>query len=122
MFISCVFRNGKRDDKGDNPPLSGKASGTKAVAGRDGRKERLMYKQARPHQKRRKRSGDEVREEGLAAARALLLDRGPAAVTLANIGQAIVRRARSSAAAMSKPASSAWRLNTTCSRLCIDSW
>ncbi|KGB51520.1 TetR/AcrR family transcriptional regulator [Sphingopyxis sp. SE2] len=48
-----------------------------------------MYKQARPHQKRRKRSGAEVREEGLAAARGLLLDRGPAAVTLANVGQAI---------------------------------
>lgn len=48
-----------------------------------------MYKQARPHQKRRKRSGAEVREEGLAAARRLLLDRGPAAVTLANVGQEI---------------------------------
>ena len=48
-----------------------------------------MYKQARPHQKRRKRSGADVREEGLAAARGLLLDRGPAAVTLANVGQAI---------------------------------
>lgn len=48
-----------------------------------------MYKQARPHQKRRKRSGAEVREEGLAAARRLLLDRGPAAVTLANVGDEI---------------------------------
>jgi AcrR family transcriptional regulator len=48
-----------------------------------------MYKQARPHQKRRKRSGAEVREEGLAAARRLLLYGGPAAVTLANIGQEI---------------------------------
>lgn len=48
-----------------------------------------MYKQARPHQKRRKRSGAEVREEGLAAARRLLLDRGPAAVTLANVGHEI---------------------------------
>lgn len=48
-----------------------------------------MYKQARPHQKRRKRAGAEVREEGLAAARRLLLDGGPAAVTLANIGQEI---------------------------------
>lgn len=48
-----------------------------------------MYKQARPHQKRRKRSGAEVREEGLAAARRLLLDGGPAAVTLANVGQEI---------------------------------
>jgi TetR/AcrR family transcriptional regulator, repressor for neighboring sulfatase len=49
----------------------------------------MMYKQARPHQKRRKRSGEEVREEGLAAARRLLLDGGPAAVTLANVGQEI---------------------------------
>lgn len=48
-----------------------------------------MYKQARPHQKRRKRAGAEVREEGLAAARRLLLDGGPAAVTLANVGQEI---------------------------------
>jgi len=48
-----------------------------------------MYKQARPHQKRRKRTGDEVREEGLIAARRLLLDGGPAAVTLANVGQEI---------------------------------
>lgn len=48
-----------------------------------------MYKQARPHQKRRKRSGDEVREEALVAARRLLLDGGPAAVTLANVGQEI---------------------------------
>ncbi len=48
-----------------------------------------MYKQARPHQKRRKRTGDEVREEGLVAARRLLLDGGPAAVTLANVGQEI---------------------------------
>ncbi|MBE1525582.1 AcrR family transcriptional regulator [Sphingopyxis sp. OAS728] len=48
-----------------------------------------MYKQARPHQKRRKRSGAEVREEGLAAARRLLLDGGPAAVTLANVGHEI---------------------------------
>ncbi|MBB6425049.1 TetR/AcrR family transcriptional regulator [Sphingopyxis sp. JAI128] len=48
-----------------------------------------MYKQARPHQKRRKRSGDEVREEALVAARQLLLDGGPAAVTLANVGQEI---------------------------------
>lgn len=46
-----------------------------------------MYKQARPHQKRRKRAGAEVREEGLAAARALLLEGGPGAVTLAAIGQ-----------------------------------
>ncbi|HEY0594323.1 TetR/AcrR family transcriptional regulator [Sphingopyxis sp.] len=48
-----------------------------------------MYKQAPPRQKRRKRSGEEVREEGLAAARRLLLDGGPAAVTLANVGQEI---------------------------------
>lgn len=48
-----------------------------------------MYKQARPHQKRRKRSGDEVREEALVAARRLLLNGGPAAVTLANVGQEI---------------------------------
>ena len=48
-----------------------------------------MYKQARPHQKRRKRAGAEVREEGLAAARRLLLAGGPAAVTLANVGQEI---------------------------------
>lgn len=48
-----------------------------------------MYKQARPHQKRRKRSGAEVREEGLAAARRLLLDGGPAAVTLANVGHEV---------------------------------
>ncbi len=48
-----------------------------------------MYKQARPHQKRRKRSGSEVREEGLAAARGLLLGGGPAAVTLASVGQEI---------------------------------
>lgn len=48
-----------------------------------------MYKQARPHQKRRKRLGAEVREEGLAAARQLLLAGGPAAVTVANIGREI---------------------------------
>lgn len=48
-----------------------------------------MYKQARPHQKRRKRTGVEVRAEGLSAARRLLLDRGPAAVTLANVGKEI---------------------------------
>ena len=48
-----------------------------------------MYKMARPAPKRRKRSGAEVREEGLAAARRLLLDGGPGAVTLANVGEAI---------------------------------
>ena len=36
---------------------------------------------------RRKRPGDEAREEGLAAARKLLLDSGPGAVTLANVGR-----------------------------------
>src|SRR3546814_5934762 len=64
--------------------LSGE--GHRGARGREGI---VMYKQARPHQKRRKRSGAEVREEGLVAARGLLLDRGPAAVTLANVGQAI---------------------------------
>ena len=39
--------------------------------------------------KRRKRSPEEAREESLAAARELLLTRGPKAVTLANVGQAI---------------------------------
>lgn len=48
-----------------------------------------MYKLATAKPKRRKRHGDEVREEGLAAARALLLEGGPAEVTLAKIGQAI---------------------------------
>lgn len=48
-----------------------------------------MDKQALPRQKRRKRSGDEVREEGLAAARRLLLAGGPRAVTLAGVGQEI---------------------------------
>lgn len=47
------------------------------------------YKQARPALKRRKRLGSEVREEGLAAARKLLLAGGPAAVTLANVGAEI---------------------------------
>lgn len=44
------------------------------------------YRPARPLPKRRKRPGHEVREEGLAAARKLLLAGGPAAVTLANVG------------------------------------
>lgn len=48
-----------------------------------------MYGQSRPHQKRRKRLGAEVREEALAAARRLLLSGGPGAVTLAAIGQEI---------------------------------
>ncbi|MGK6318215.1 TetR/AcrR family transcriptional regulator [Sphingomonas sp. DT-204] len=39
--------------------------------------------------RRRKRQGDEAREEGLAAARKLLLAQGPAAVTLANVGREI---------------------------------
>jgi len=39
--------------------------------------------------RRRKRLGGEAREEGLAAARKLLLDGGPAAVTLANVGREI---------------------------------
>ena len=39
--------------------------------------------------RRRKRLGDEARDEGLVAARRLLLDGGPAAVTLANVGRAI---------------------------------
>ncbi|HEX6859493.1 MAG TPA: TetR family transcriptional regulator [Caulobacteraceae bacterium] len=39
--------------------------------------------------KRRKRSPEEAREEALAAARELLLTRGPKAVTLSNVGQAI---------------------------------
>lgn len=47
------------------------------------------YRQARPPEKRRKRLGPEVREEGLAAARKLLLAGGPAAVTLASVGQEI---------------------------------
>jgi AcrR family transcriptional regulator len=48
-----------------------------------------MYKRAQPREKRRKRLGPEVREEGLAAARRLLLKGGPSAVTLANIGEEI---------------------------------
>lgn len=42
-----------------------------------------------PRTKRRKRSAAEAREEALAAARVLLLEQGPAAVTLANVGRAI---------------------------------
>ncbi|QDX26473.1 TetR/AcrR family transcriptional regulator [Sphingomonas suaedae] len=42
-----------------------------------------------PTPKRRKRSAAQARDEGLIAARALLLDGGPAAVTLANVGKAI---------------------------------
>jgi AcrR family transcriptional regulator len=40
-------------------------------------------------EKRRKRHSDEARLEGLAAARELLLSEGPAAVTLARVGQKI---------------------------------
>ena len=39
--------------------------------------------------KRRKRTAREARDEGLVAARGLLLGGGPAAVTLANVGRAI---------------------------------
>lgn len=39
--------------------------------------------------RRRKRNGDEAREEGLVAARQLLLEGGPGAVTVANIGKQI---------------------------------
>lgn len=45
-----------------------------------------MLKPSSAKPKRRKRMGSEVREEGLVAARQLLLDGGPAAVTLAKIG------------------------------------
>lgn len=48
-----------------------------------------MDNQAPPRIKRRKRLGPEVREEGLAAARGLLLKGGPSAVTLSNIGDEI---------------------------------
>ncbi|HYG27021.1 MAG TPA: TetR family transcriptional regulator [Caulobacteraceae bacterium] len=44
---------------------------------------------APPSAKRRKRSPEEAREEALAAARELLLTRGPKAVTLSSVGQAI---------------------------------
>lgn len=42
-----------------------------------------------PQKKRRKRHAGEAREEGLAAARALLMEGGPASVTLANVGREI---------------------------------
>lgn len=48
-----------------------------------------MFKQAQPPAKRRKRLGPEVREAGLVAARGLLLAGGPAAVTVAAVGQKI---------------------------------
>ena len=47
------------------------------------------YKRAEPHEKRRKRTGDEVRREALITARALLLDGGPGAVTVANVANRI---------------------------------
>ena len=48
-----------------------------------------MYKQSEPRKKRIKRSGDEVRREALVAARVLLLDGGPGAVTVANVANKI---------------------------------
>lgn len=42
-----------------------------------------------PRVKRRKWLGPKAREEGLIAARKLLIERGPSAVTLANVGEAI---------------------------------
>lgn len=48
-----------------------------------------MYKRPKPQKKRSKRSGDQVRGEALVAARTLLLDRGPAGVTVANVADAI---------------------------------
>ena len=42
-----------------------------------------------PRVRRRKRQGEVAREEGLVAARKLLLERGPTGVTLANVGDAI---------------------------------
>lgn len=42
-----------------------------------------------PRVRRRKRQGGVAREEGLVAARKLLLERGPTGVTLANVGDAI---------------------------------
>jgi len=44
---------------------------------------------AAPPAKRRKRSPTEAREEALTAARRLLLDGGPKAVTLSNVGKAV---------------------------------
>lgn len=48
-----------------------------------------MRSMSTPVAKRRKRKAGEAREEALAAARVLLLEKGPAAVTLANVGRAI---------------------------------
>jgi TetR/AcrR family transcriptional regulator, repressor for neighboring sulfatase len=50
---------------------------------------KLPAKTDEPRPRRRKRHGDEARSEGLTAARALLLEDGPAAVTLANVGKRI---------------------------------
>jgi TetR/AcrR family transcriptional regulator, repressor for neighboring sulfatase len=50
---------------------------------------KLPAKTDEPRARRRKRQGDEARSEGLTAARALLLEDGPAAVTLANVGNRI---------------------------------
>jgi len=47
-----------------------------------------IYEVKRPV-KRRKRTPDEARDEALAAARRLLLDKGPNAVTLAAVGKAL---------------------------------
>lgn len=46
-----------------------------------------IFRSAQPPARRRKRFGTEVREEGLAAARKLLLAGGPGAVTVASVGQ-----------------------------------
>lgn len=48
-----------------------------------------VYKRSEPQQKRRKRSGDEVRREALSAARSLLLEGGPANVTVSNVAKQI---------------------------------
>jgi TetR/AcrR family transcriptional regulator, repressor for neighboring sulfatase len=74
-------------DCGGRPLCAKAAFGTRTASQAAG--DEFMYKQARPHQKRRKRLGAEVREEGLVAARRLLLEGGPSAVTLANIGDEI---------------------------------
>jgi len=48
----------------------------------------MAYRRREPV-RRRKRMGDEVRDEALAAARSLLLSGGPASVTVANVGSAL---------------------------------
>ena len=48
----------------------------------------MAYRRSEPV-RRRKRMGGEVRDEALAAARALLLSGGPASVTVANVGSAL---------------------------------